>query len=148
MMREVILRNLTLACRRVRFCPVCCSTYTSKTFHLCFHLNNQAANKKFEVLFDGEFLTHDFEPVYLGLIIYNTLIPLHHDLLHPPPPPLFNSLKSRNPSIACGNAYTNPVLTRKLLGKKFGLNQISKFHCLLSQIFHKSLTCHERCGAN
>lgn len=49
-------------CKRWRLIP-----NKTKTVVSCFHLNNQAAYHKLNVLFDGKILDHDHEPTYLGV---------------------------------------------------------------------------------
>lgn len=55
-------------CKRWRLIP-----NKTKTIVTCFHLNNQAANHKLEVLFDGKILEHDREPSYLGVKMNRSL---------------------------------------------------------------------------
>lgn len=49
----------------------------NETVVSCYHLTNQAANKNLEVIFDGKILTHDFELVYLGIKLDQSLIILN-----------------------------------------------------------------------
>ncbi|KAL1448470.1 hypothetical protein WDU94_013986, partial [Cyamophila willieti] len=86
----------------------------SKTEITCFHLNNQQANLKLKVEFEGELLNHNFTPKYLGVTLDRTLT------FKPHLQKTAAKLKSRNNIIQklCGSKWgsSSHVLRTSALG--------------------------------
>ncbi|KAL1454475.1 hypothetical protein WDU94_010720 [Cyamophila willieti] len=86
----------------------------SKTEVSCFHLNNQQANMKLRVEFDGQILNHNNTPKYLGITLDRTLT------FKPHLQKTAAKLKSRNNIIQklCGSKWgsSSHVLRTSVLG--------------------------------
>lgn len=96
-----------------------------KTVVTCFHLNNKLANMELHVVFDGVTLTHDFEPVYLGVKLDRSLTFGKH----------LNKLRAKLTTII--------NLLRKLAGTTLGATSA----CLRSTALALVYSCAEYCSS-
>lgn len=115
---NVDLEDMNVYFRKWRLCPS-----LSKTEVSCFHLNSKIASYKLNVVFDGAYLNHNFNPKYLGVTLDRSLTFRNH---------LSN---------AAGKLRTRNNIIQKLTGTSWGATASTLRTAAISLVYSAAEYC-------